>query len=135
LRDQTVLDSLEVGKVSRAPSASCNITVAGSDDLLRAAGSRRPELTIVDDDGDVEDEATELMLDVVENSSPQAYRVMKSIMKQWSNIAMLGWESQRELTASVWRSKEFQERAEAFMAKEEAEQLPFMGSSPDRDNA
>ncbi|MDR9382078.1 MAG: enoyl-CoA hydratase/isomerase family protein, partial [Natronomonas sp.] len=87
------------------------------------------------DDGDVEDEATELMLDVVENSSPQAYRVMKSIMKQWSNIAMLGWESQRELTASVWRSKEFQERAEAFMAKEEAEQLPFMGSSPDRDNA
>ncbi|MFO7927577.1 MAG: enoyl-CoA hydratase/isomerase family protein [Halobacteriota archaeon] len=87
------------------------------------------------DDGEVEDETTELMLDVVENSSPQAYRVMKSIMKQWSNIAMLGWESQRELTASVWRSKEFQERAEAFMAKEDMEQLPFMGSSPDRDNA
>lgn len=86
-------------------------------------------------DGDVEDEATELLLDVVENSSPQAYRVMKSIMKQWSNVAMLGWESQRELTAAVWRSQEFQERAEAFMAGEEMEQRPFMGSSPERDDA
>jgi enoyl-CoA hydratase/carnithine racemase len=89
---------------------------------------------LVDDD-EVEDEATELMLEVVENSSPQAYRVMKSIMKQWSNMAMLGWESQRELTAAVWRSQEFQDRAEAFMDNEEMEQRPFMGSSPDRDNA
>jgi len=87
------------------------------------------------DDGEVEDEATELLLEVVENSSPQAYRVMKSIMKQWSNIAMLGWESQRELTASVWRSQEFRERAESFMNDEEMERRSFMGSSPDRDNA
>lgn len=86
-------------------------------------------------DDEVEDEATELLLDVVENSSPQAYRVMKSIMKQWSNVAMLGWESQRELTAAVWRSEEFQERAESFMARKDMEQRPFMGSSPDRDNA
>jgi len=87
------------------------------------------------DDGEVEDEATELLLEVVENSSPQAYRVMKSIMKQWSNMAMLGWESQRELTASVWRSQEFRERAESFMNDEEMERRSFMGSSPDRDNA
>lgn len=87
------------------------------------------------DDGDVEDEATDLLLEVVENSSPQAYRVMKSIMKQWSNVAMLGWESQRELTAAVWRSQEFQERAEDFMSGEDMEERPFMGSSPDRDNA
>ena len=89
---------------------------------------------LVDDD-EVEDEATELLLDVVENSSPQAYRVMKSIMKQWSNIAMLGWESQRELTAAVWRSEEFRERADSFMDDEEMERRSFMGASPDRDNA
>lgn len=89
---------------------------------------------LVDDDA-VEDEATELLLDVIENSSPQAYRVMKSIMKQWSNLAMLGWESQRELTASVWRSQEFRDRANAFMSDEEMEQRPFMGSSPEPDDA
>lgn len=89
---------------------------------------------LVDND-EVEDEATELLLDVVENSSPQAYRVMKSIMKQWSNIAMLGWESQRELTAAVWRSEEFRDRASDFMSGEDMEQRSFMGSSPDRDNA
>lgn len=87
------------------------------------------------DDGDVEDEAAELMLDVVENSSPQAYRVMKSIMKQWNNLAMLGWESQRELTAAVWRSQEFQDRAEEFLSGEDMERRSFMGSSPDRDDA
>jgi enoyl-CoA hydratase/carnithine racemase len=85
------------------------------------------------DDGDVEDEATDLLLDVVENCSPQAYRVMKSVMKQWSNLAMLGWESQRELTAAVWRSQEFEERANAFMNREEMERGSFMGSSPDED--
>lgn len=89
---------------------------------------------LVDDD-EVEAEATELMLEVIENSSPQAYRVMKSIMKQWSNLAMLGWESQRELTAAVWRSQEFQDRADSFLSGEEMEQRSFMGSSPDRDNA
>lgn len=87
------------------------------------------------DDGEVEAEATELMLEVIENSSPQAYRVMKSIMKQWSNLAMLGWESQRELTAAVWRSQEFQDRSDSFLSGEEMEQRSFMGSSPDRDNA
>lgn len=89
---------------------------------------------LVDDD-EVEAEATELMLEVIENSSPQAYRVMKSIMKQWSNLAMLGWESQRELTAAVWRSQEFQDRSDSFLSGEEMEQRSFMGSSPDRDNA
>ncbi|WP_255171141.1 enoyl-CoA hydratase/isomerase family protein [Natrononativus amylolyticus] len=88
---------------------------------------------LVDDD-DVEDEATELLLDVIENSSPQAYRVMKSIMKQWSNVAMLGWESQRELTAAVWRSQEFTERSDSFMNGEEMEKRSFMGSLPDRED-
>lgn len=88
---------------------------------------------LVDDD-EVEDAATELVLEVVENSSPQAYRVMKSIMKQWSNVAMLGWESQRELTAAVWRSQEFQDRADSFLSSEEMERRSFMGSSPDRDD-
>lgn len=88
---------------------------------------------LVDDD-EVEDEATELLLDVVENSSPQAYRVMKSVMKQWSNVAMLGWESQRELTAAVWRSEEFDDRANSFMNKEEMERRSFMGSSPDHED-
>lgn len=86
------------------------------------------------DDGAVEDEATDLILDVIENSSPQAYRVMKSIMKQWSNLAMLGWESQRELTAAVWRSREFTERADSFLGKEEMERRSFMGSSPERND-
>lgn len=87
------------------------------------------------DEGEAEDAAAELMLDVIENSSPQAYRVMKSIMKQWSNLAMLGWESQRELTAAVWRSQEFQDRAQDFLDREEPDRRSFMGSSPDEDNA
>lgn len=82
-------------------------------------------------DEDVEDAATELMLEVVENNSPQAYRVMKSIMKQWSNLAMLGWESQRELTSHVWASEEFDERATAFLNKEESKPRNFMGAVPD----
>ena len=87
---------------------------------------------LVDDD-EVESVATELLFDVVENSSPQAYRVMKSVMKQWSNLAMLGWESQRELTAAVWRSAEFTERAENFMNKKPMERRSFVGSSPEED--
>ncbi|MFB6069638.1 MAG: enoyl-CoA hydratase/isomerase family protein [Halanaeroarchaeum sp.] len=83
------------------------------------------------DDESVEDEAIELLIDVIDNSSPQAYRVMKSIMKQWSNLAMLGWESQRELTAAVWRSEEFSERADAFLENEEMESRSFMGSMPE----
>jgi enoyl-CoA hydratase/carnithine racemase len=88
---------------------------------------------LVPDDA-VEDRATELLLDVVEHSSPQAYRVMKSIMKQWSNLAMLGWESQRELTAAVWRSEEFAERSSAFLDKRDPARRPFLGSSPERDD-
>jgi enoyl-CoA hydratase/carnithine racemase len=87
---------------------------------------------LVDDD-EVESVATELLFDVVENASPQAYRVMKSVMKQWSNLAMLGWESQRELTAAVWRSAEFTERAENFMNKKPMERRSFVGSSPEED--
>lgn len=82
-------------------------------------------------DEEVEEKAIDVTMQIIENNSPQAYRVMKSVMKQWSNLAMLGWESQRELTSMVWDSEEFDERATSFMEGEDLEQRDFMGSQPD----
>lgn len=82
-------------------------------------------------DEKVEKEAMDLIQEVIEKNSPQAYRVMKSIMKQWSNLAMLNWESTREMTSSVWASEEFNERAKSFLKKEKAKKRNFMGITPE----
>jgi hypothetical protein len=51
-------------------------------------------------------------------------------MKQWTNLGLTGQEMARDLTARVWDSPEFQERAEAFLAREEQKPQRFHGTRP-----
>jgi len=78
-------------------------------------------------DGDVEEEAKKLALEVVERSSPQAFRVMKSCLNYWTNLAMLNWQIARDLTAFVWNSEEFKERGRDFLEKKKLEKRRFWG--------
>ncbi|MBO8183760.1 MAG: enoyl-CoA hydratase/isomerase family protein [Archaeoglobus sp.] len=76
-------------------------------------------------DGDVEEEAKKLALEVVERSSPQAFRVMKSCLNYWTNLAMLNWQIARDLTAFVWNSEEFKERGKDFLEKKKLKKGRF----------
>lgn len=82
------------------------------------------------DDGDAEAEASALAEQIVDTKSPQAYRAIKSMMKSWSNLAMVNQEATRDTTARVWDSTEFSERAEAFLAREEQKPESFHGTLP-----
>jgi enoyl-CoA hydratase len=82
------------------------------------------------DDGDAESRAVDLVGTIVDEHSPQAYRTIKAIMKQWMNLGLTGQEMARELTAGVWASEEFRERADAFLARESPESRSFQGTRP-----
>lgn len=82
------------------------------------------------DDGEAEAKATEILGTIADEKSPQAYRTIKAIMKQWTNLGLTGQEMARDLTARVWDSREFQERAEAFLAREEQKPRRFHGTRP-----
>jgi enoyl-CoA hydratase len=100
-------------------------------ELLTASEAERFGLInrVVPDD-EVEAETVALVQDIIDRSSPQAYRVMKSVMKSWSNLAMMHQEMARDLTAQVWASEEFRERAADFLAKEDQTARPFLGVQP-----
>ena len=100
-------------------------------ELLAADEARRIGLiNRVVPDEDVEAETVALLRTIVDRNSPQAYRVMKSVMKTWENLAMVHREMARDLTARVWASDEFRERAGAFLDKEEQTPRPFTGVRP-----
>lgn len=82
------------------------------------------------DDGDAEARAVELVETIVDEKSPQAYRTIKAMMKRWTNFGLTGQAMARELTAGVWASEEFRERADAFLAREEMTSRPFQGTRP-----
>jgi enoyl-CoA hydratase len=82
------------------------------------------------DDGDAEAKAAEILTTIADEKSPQAYRTIKAVMKQWTNLGLTGQEMARDLTARVWDSPEFQERAEAFLAREEQKPRRFHGTRP-----
>ena len=77
-----------------------------------------------------EDDQVSLANDIVSNKSPQAYRAIKTIMKTWTNIGMVNQEMARDMTAAVWDSEEFRDRAEAFVNREEQTPRSFTGSQP-----
>ena len=79
---------------------------------------------VVDDDA-VDDRAVEVAQDIIDNSSPQAYRVIKAFLKQWNNMAMMNRDIAREMTAAVWESEEFSGRANDFVTSGELDPLPF----------
>jgi len=86
---------------------------------------------VVDDDV-VEDEARKLALEVINNASPQAFRVMKSALGFWTNLAMINLQLARDVTAMVWTSEEFRERANDFLEKRAMRRGKFMGITPRR---
>lgn len=81
-------------------------------------------------DGTAREEAVSLANDIVSNKSPQAYRAIKTIMKTWTNVGMVNQEMARDMTAAVWDSEEFRDRAEAFVNREEQTPRSFTGSQP-----
>lgn len=78
-------------------------------------------------EGEGEARAADLVQTIIDTKSPQAYRTIKAIIKPWTNFGLLGQEMARDLTAGVWDSDEFRERAEAFLAHEEMEPRGFDG--------
>ncbi len=82
---------------------------------------------VVDDD-EVDERSIEIAQDIIDNNSPQAYRVIKAMLKQWNNMAMMNREVARELTAAVWDSEEFSDRANAFMSGEDLDSRQFSGT-------
>ena len=80
--------------------------------------------------GDAESRAIDLVEAIIDTKSPQAYRTIKAILKPWTNVGLRGQEMARELTAHIWDSEEFRERAAAFLADEDFESRPFDGVRP-----
>jgi enoyl-CoA hydratase/carnithine racemase len=81
-------------------------------------------------DEKVEDEARKLAVHIIDNASPQAFRVMKSGLKFWTDLAMLNMMMARDITSMVWASEEFRDRCEDFLKKRKMKPRKFMGSQP-----
>lgn len=81
-------------------------------------------------DGEGESRAIDLVETIIDTKSPRAYRTIKAVVKPWTNFGLLGREMARDLTAGVWDSDEFRERATAFLAGEQQEPRDFGGVRP-----
>ncbi|MEM0022798.1 MAG: enoyl-CoA hydratase/isomerase family protein [Archaeoglobaceae archaeon] len=79
------------------------------------------------DDAELEKTAKEVAREIIENCSPQAFRVIKSGLNFWTQLAMSSGEVARDLTAMVWLSKEFRERCEEFLQKKKFTPRDFFG--------
>ncbi len=84
---------------------------------------------VVDDEKVVE-EAKKLAIQIIDNASSQAFRVMKSGLKFWTELAMLNMMMARDITSMVWTSKEFRERCSDFLEKRKMKPKKFTGVMP-----
>ena len=82
-------------------------------------------------DESVEEEARRMALEVIDRVSPQAFRVMKSGLRYWTDLAMLAWPWAKNLTSMIWTTPEFRERAEEFLEKKKMKPRKFMGMMPE----
>jgi len=82
------------------------------------------------EDNEVEREAEKLALEVVERASPQAFRVVKSCLKFWTDLAMLNWQLARDITAMIWTTEEFKQRSKNFLEKKKTPPQKFTGITP-----
>jgi enoyl-CoA hydratase/carnithine racemase len=82
------------------------------------------------DDEKVEAEARKLAVQIIDNASPQAFRVMKSGLKFWTDLAMLNMMTARDITSLVWTSKEFRNRSKDFLDKKKMRPSKFAGTMP-----
>jgi enoyl-CoA hydratase/carnithine racemase len=82
------------------------------------------------DDEKLFEEARKLAIRIIENTSPQAFRVMKSGLKFWTDLAMLNMMIARDITSMVWNSREFRERCKDFLEKRKMKPRKFIGTMP-----
>lgn len=82
------------------------------------------------EDEKVHEEARRLAIHIIENASPQAFRVMKSGLKFWTDLAMLNMMTTRDITSMVWASREFRERCKDFLEKRKMKPRKFIGTMP-----
>ena len=82
------------------------------------------------DDEKVEEEARKLAIHIIDNASPQAFRVMKSGLKFWTDLAMLNMMTARDITSLVWLSEEFRQRTKDFLEKRKMKPRKFTGTMP-----
>ena len=81
-------------------------------------------------DDEVRDRTLALVRSLLDESSPGGFRTMKAMFGHWYQVAMANRALEREMTARVWRSDEFRERARAFLDKEDPQPRPFTGTGP-----
>jgi len=81
-------------------------------------------------DEKVLEEARKLAIQIIDNASPQAFRVMKSGLKFWTDLAMLNMMMARDITSMVWMSEEFRERCKDFLEKRKMKPKKFVGIMP-----
>lgn len=82
------------------------------------------------EDEKVQEEAKKLALHIVENTSPQAFKVIKSGLKFWTDISMLNVMMAADITSMIWTSKEFRERCRDFLEKRKMKPRKFIGVMP-----
>jgi enoyl-CoA hydratase/carnithine racemase len=78
----------------------------------------------------IQEEARKLAVQIIENASPQAFRVIKSGLKFWTDLAMVNMMVTRDVTSMVWASKEFRERCKEFLEKRKMKPRKFTGTLP-----
>jgi enoyl-CoA hydratase len=81
-------------------------------------------------DEKVKEEARKLAIHIIDNASPQAFRVMRPGIKFWTDLAMLNMMMTRDVTSMVWTSKEFRERCKDFLEKKRMKPKKFSGIMP-----
>jgi enoyl-CoA hydratase/carnithine racemase len=82
------------------------------------------------DDESLYEEARRLAIHIIENASPQAFKVMKSGLKFWTDLAMLNMMLAMDITSMVWSSREFRERCKDFLEKRKMRPRKFIGVMP-----
>jgi enoyl-CoA hydratase/carnithine racemase len=82
------------------------------------------------EDAKLEEEARQLAIQILDNASPQAFRVMKSGLKFWTDFAMLNMMMSRDVTSMVWASPEFKDRSKDFLLKKKRKPRRFTGTMP-----
>lgn len=81
-------------------------------------------------DRESQSEALEVLRDIIEHKSPLAFRSIKTLLGNWKSVGMQNEGLARELTAKVWASDEFHERAKAFLNDEKLKPRQFTGTTP-----
>jgi enoyl-CoA hydratase/carnithine racemase len=81
-------------------------------------------------DEEVEEEARKLAIEIIDRVNPQAFRIVKSGLRFWTDLPLLLIRFGRDLTAWAWLSDMFRERCKAFLEKRPMKPGKFMGITP-----